>query len=43
MTTGMVIFCGTIYYHALTEDNSLRKYTPYGGILLIIAWASMAC
>lgn len=38
---GMSVFCGTIYYHALTEEKSLRKYTPYGGVLLILAWLSM--
>jgi len=38
---GMSVFCGTIYYHALTEEKSLRKYTPYGGVLLILGWLSM--
>ena len=37
----MVVFCGTTYYHALTEEKSLRKFTPYGGIMLILAWLSM--
>lgn len=38
----MAIFCGTTYYHAITQEKSLRKFTPYGGILLILAWLSMA-
>ncbi|TRY73452.1 hypothetical protein TCAL_02226 [Tigriopus californicus] len=38
---GMTIFCGTIYYHALTEEKSLRKFTPYGGFLLIGGWLSL--
>ena len=38
---GMSIFCGTIYYHALTEEKGLRKFTPYGGVLLILGWLSM--
>ena len=41
MITGTTIFCGTIYYHALTEEKVLRKYTPYGGIVLMLAWVSM--
>ena len=41
MVGGMTIFCGTIYYHALTEDKQYRKITPYGGVLLIVAWLSL--
>eukprot|EP00092_Neocalanus_flemingeri_P009397 GFUD01010111.1.p1 GENE.GFUD01010111.1~~GFUD01010111.1.p1 ORF type:complete len:173 (-),score=30.18 GFUD01010111.1:80-598(-) len=41
MVGGMVLFCGTTYYHALTGDKQYRRFTPYGGILLIIAWLSM--
>jgi uncharacterized membrane protein YgdD (TMEM256/DUF423 family) len=41
LLSGMALFCGTIYYHALTEEKSLRKFTPYGGMLLIAAWLSM--
>jgi len=39
--TGTTIFCGTIYYHALTNEKHLRKYTPYGGIVLMLGWLSM--
>jgi len=38
---GMLIFSGTTYYHALTEDNAVRQYTPYGGVLLILGWLSL--
>jgi len=38
MIGGMTVFCGTIYYHALTEEKTLRKYTPYGGVMLIMGW-----
>ena len=38
---GMVVFCGTTYYHALTGDKQYRRFTPYGGMLLISAWLSM--
>jgi uncharacterized membrane protein YgdD (TMEM256/DUF423 family) len=41
MVGGMTIFCGTIYYHALTEEKTFRQYTPYGGMMLIAAWLSM--
>ena len=41
MVCGMTIFCGTIYYHALTEEKMFRRYTPYGGMMLIAAWLSM--
>ena len=41
LLSGMVVFCGTTYYHALTEEKNLRRFTPYGGILLIMAWLSM--
>jgi len=42
MVGGMVMFCGTTYYHALTGDKQYRRFTPYGGMLLILAWLSMA-
>ena len=41
MVGGLVMFCGTTYYHAFTGDKQLRQFTPYGGILLIAAWLSM--
>merc|ERR1712098_837405 len=41
MVGGMVVFCGTTYYHALTGDKQYRRLTPYGGMLLIAAWLSM--
>lgn len=42
MVAGMVGFCGTTYYHAFTGDRQFRKLTPYGGMLLIAAWLSLA-
>lgn len=42
MTTGIVLFCGSCYYHAITSNMAIRKVTPYGGFLLIFAWASLA-
>ncbi|XP_075117695.1 transmembrane protein 256, partial [Leptodactylus fuscus] len=42
LTSGMVLFCGSFYYHALTGDPTLTKAAPYGGTLLILGWAAMA-
>lgn len=41
MSVGMVLFSGSCYYHALTGDTRIRRVTPYGGILLIVAWLTM--
>lgn len=42
LVLGTLIFSGTCYYYALTEERWIRKYTPYGGFLLIFGWLSMA-
>ncbi|XP_072034060.1 transmembrane protein 256 homolog [Amphiura filiformis] len=42
MLLGMLGFCGTCYYSALSGDTSLNRFTPYGGVTLMIAWAMMA-
>ncbi|KAI8740097.1 transmembrane protein 256 [Biomphalaria glabrata] len=42
MTAGIVLFCGSCYYHAMTNNMAIRKVTPYGGFLLIFAWVSFA-
>ncbi|XP_076657306.1 transmembrane protein 256 homolog isoform X2 [Halictus rubicundus] len=39
--SGIVLFSGTCYYYAFTGDGTYRKYTPAGGICLIVAWLSM--
>lgn len=39
--SGTLIFCGTCYYNGLTADKTFNKYTPTGGMLLIVAWMSM--
>ncbi|CAG0896218.1 unnamed protein product [Darwinula stevensoni] len=41
MASGMAIFCGTCYIYAFTNWNSVRNITPYGGVLLILAWLSV--
>jgi len=42
MVGGMAVFCGSCYYHALTGDRQFRKFTPYGGMMLILAWLAVA-
>jgi len=42
MVGGMAVFCGTCYYHALTGDRQFRQFTPYGGMMLILAWLAAA-
>ncbi|XP_076299737.1 transmembrane protein 256 homolog isoform X2 [Lasioglossum baleicum] len=39
--SGMVLFSGTCYYYAFTGDGTYRRYTPIGGVCLIVAWLSM--
>lgn len=41
LTLGIFIFCGSCYLHALTGNKEVRRATPYGGVLLIMAWLSM--
>ena len=41
MATGMLLFSGSCYAHALTGNTSVRKVTPYGGMLLIVGWIAM--
>jgi uncharacterized membrane protein YgdD (TMEM256/DUF423 family) len=39
--SGIVLFSGTMYYHALSEDGSLKVLTPFGGFCLIAGWLSI--
>jgi uncharacterized membrane protein YgdD (TMEM256/DUF423 family) len=41
LVLGMVLFCGTCYYHALTGKSELRWLTPVGGSFLIAGWLAM--
>ena len=41
MTSGMMVFSGSCYWHAMSGDEGLRKFTPYGKMLLIAGLASM--
>ncbi|XP_069500538.1 transmembrane protein 256 [Ambystoma mexicanum] len=42
LTSGMVLFCGSFYYYAITEDPRLRQAAPVGGTVLILGWLAMA-
>ncbi|XP_022710158.1 transmembrane protein 256 homolog isoform X2 [Varroa jacobsoni] len=42
LSVGTLLFCGTCYYRALTNDTRVRHVTPYGGMLMILGWLSMA-
>ena len=39
---GTFVFSGTCYFHAISGDRSIVRFTPYGGLALIFAWISMA-
>jgi uncharacterized membrane protein YgdD (TMEM256/DUF423 family) len=39
---GLSLFCGPIYYHAMRNDPQFRRVTPYGGMLLLAGWLSIA-
>ena len=39
---GTLIFSGSCYYYALTDNKNMSKYAPYGGMTLILAWLSLA-
>lgn len=40
--SGTIVFSGTCYYYAITDNKDVSKWTPYGGVTLILAWLSMA-
>ena len=41
LALGTMVFSGTCYYYALTGSRTVRQYTPYGGMMLIIGWLAM--
>lgn len=41
LSAGMGMFCGALYYHALTGDPVFTKAAPYGGTLFILGWIAM--
>ena len=41
MVSGMLVFCGTCYVYSLTHNKEIIRYTPFGGLTLILAWLAM--
>ena len=39
---GLSLLCGPMYYHAMRNDPQFRRVTPYGGMLLLAGWLSIA-
>ncbi|CAG2182517.1 unnamed protein product, partial [Oppiella nova] len=40
---GMTVFCGTCYAHVFSGGNkAVIRFTPMGGLTLIMGWLSMA-
>ncbi|CAB9511393.1 Transmembrane protein 256 [Seminavis robusta] len=42
LTVGMALFSGSCYAVAITEDRSVGKAAPVGGIALMAGWLSLA-
>uniref|UniRef100_A0A670Z225 Transmembrane protein 256 n=1 Tax=Pseudonaja textilis TaxID=8673 RepID=A0A670Z225_PSETE len=42
LSTGLGLFCGPFYYHALTGQPAFTHVAPYGGSLLILGWLALA-
>ncbi|MDP6533169.1 MAG: DUF423 domain-containing protein [Candidatus Marinimicrobia bacterium] len=42
MSTGILVFSGTLYLLVLTGQKWLGAVTPIGGLLLILSWATLA-
>ncbi|CAB3408324.1 unnamed protein product [Caenorhabditis bovis] len=40
LATGMLLFSGPCYHYAITGKEDVRKFTPIGGVTLILAWLS---
>ncbi|VDK22007.1 unnamed protein product [Taenia asiatica] len=42
LLTGTILFSGTCYYTALSNDSRFVGIAPVGGVTLILAWLSFA-
>ncbi|KJH51189.1 hypothetical protein DICVIV_02651 [Dictyocaulus viviparus] len=38
--SGIIMFCGPCYHYSITGEESVKKYTPIGGVLFILGWLS---
>lgn len=41
LVAGMGMFCGPLYYQALTGDPAMSKAAPYGGMAMIAGWLAI--
>ncbi|XP_018046678.1 PREDICTED: transmembrane protein 256-like isoform X2 [Atta colombica] len=41
MLSGIILFCGSCYYTAFTNNRRFSSTTPIGGFCFILAWCSM--
>lgn len=41
MAAGCLLFCGPMYYRAMTGDKTFIQVATCGGFCLIAAWASL--
>jgi len=41
-STGILLFCGSLYLLALSGSRALGVVTPFGGIALLLGWLSLA-
>uniref|UniRef100_A0A0N5AMY5 DUF423 domain-containing protein n=1 Tax=Syphacia muris TaxID=451379 RepID=A0A0N5AMY5_9BILA len=39
--SGMTVFCGTIYWYSICGNEYVRRFTPIGGVTLIVAWLTL--
>lgn len=42
MLIGLILFSGSLYILCLTKIASFGMVTPFGGVLLIVAWLQLA-
>lgn len=42
MVLGMLVFCGSLYLLAITNQSWLGAITPLGGVALVLAWARLS-
>lgn len=38
---GSIMFCGSCYYYAFTDDKKFSRITPFGGMCFIAGWLTL--
>lgn len=41
--TGVILFSGSLYVHALTQMKWLVYVTPFGGLAMMVGWLLLLC